>query len=175
MRQAPRRSPPVAFLDANFVIAAHFDTVDLHLEARDLLASLRTGPNGEKTTLCMSTRVIDEVLWTARRLFFERDHGPDTWVQLSPRRRSEAWVRYSEEIAHLGRILLSPHAPWDVLSVTSDDLGVAIGAMESHSLQPADASHYAVAMRACDGCIVTNDRHFRGLADLTVIRYDEGD
>jgi predicted nucleic acid-binding protein len=167
--------PGAAFLDANFLIALHFHTTDRHPQARALLASLTRQPNGETTRLVVSTRAIDEVLWSARILLHERDHGRGSWAELTPRERDDAWVRYSEEVADLGRILLSPDAPWEVLPVTADHLGIALSAIERHSLQPADASHYAVARRACDGCIVTNDRHFRQISDIEVIGYAVAD
>lgn len=72
----------------------------------------------------------------------------------------------------LGRLLLSPDAPWEVLSVTAEDAGVAVGAIETHGLQPADAFHYAVCRRECESCIITNDRHFRALPELNCVRYD---
>jgi len=64
-----------------------------------------------------------------------------------------------------------PDAPWEVLSVTAEDAGVAIEAIESHALQPADAFLYRICRRACGSCIVTNHRHFRGMRELNCIRY----
>jgi hypothetical protein len=32
-----------------------------------------------------------------------------------------------------------------------------------------------VACRACDGTIITNDRHFAQISDLKLIRYDSAD
>lgn len=121
--------------------------------------------------LCMSSRVVDEFLWIARVPLFNRDHGLGAWDLLTLREAADAW-RYSEEIAYLGRLLLSPDAPWEVLSVTAEDAGVAVGAIETHGLQPADAFHYAVCRRECESCIITNDRHFRALPELNCVRYD---
>jgi len=105
-------------------------------------------------------------------MLFDTEHGQGAWDSGRPQDRADAWLRYSEEIAYLGRLLLAPDAPWEVLSVTAEDAGVALEAIERHGLQPADAFHYAVCRRACDSCIVTNDRHFRGLSELNCIRYD---
>jgi predicted nucleic acid-binding protein len=163
------------YLDASFIADVIFSRTRLHSRASALMHRLRTAAGNHESRVFTSTRAIDEVLWIARVFVHERDHGRGTWSGLSRRERDEAWVRYSEEIANLGRILLSPDAPWEILSVTAEDLGLAVSAMESHSLQPADASHYAVACRACDGTIITNDRHFAQISDLQVIRYDSAD
>lgn len=167
--------PARIYLDASFIADALFSHTRLHSRASALLRRLRTAVARRDSRVLTSTRAVDEVLWIARLFVYERDHGRGSWAELSPGGRDEAWRRYSEEIANLGRILLSPDAPWEVLPVTAEDLGLALSAMESHALQPADASHYAVACRACDGCIVTNDRHFRQIGDLHVIRYDASD
>ena len=163
-----------AFLDANFVIDAFIDSASLHGAARDLLIELAAHARQGRIRLCLSTRVIDEVLWASRIVLVRRDHGQAAWAGMGADERADAWLRYSEEIAYLGRLLLAPDAPWEVLSVTAEDAGLAIEAIERHGLQPADAFHYAVCRRACDSCIVTNDRHFRGLSELNCIRYDTG-
>lgn len=49
---------------------------------------------------------------------------------------------------------------------------MAVAVIETHGLQPADAFHYAVCRRTCRSCIITNDRHFRSLAELNCIHYD---
>ena len=139
-----------------------------------LFQDLRGRDTGSPLRLCISTRVVDELLWIARVFLFEADRGAGAWADVGAAVAAEAWLRYSEEIAHLGRLLLAPDAPWEVLSVTAEDAGMAIEAIERHGLQPADAFHYAVCRRECDSCIVTNDRHFRGLSELNCIRYDAG-
>ncbi|MFO8082573.1 MAG: type II toxin-antitoxin system VapC family toxin [Armatimonadota bacterium] len=164
-----------AFLDSSFIADLLFEDAKFYDSANRLMRRFEASRRQADIRLCVSTRVVDEVLWIARVFLFDGDHGPGSWAALSPRGREEAWISYSEEIADLGRVLLSPDAPWEVLSVTIDDLGLAVSAMQSHSLQPADASHYAVACRNCNGCIVTNDRHFRQISELDVIRYDAGD
>jgi len=167
-----QRIESAVFLDTSFIIDSIFRAAGPHPAASELLTQLAMGRMEGRIRLCVSTRVIDELLWASRTILLERDRGVRSWGRLTAREASEAWLRYSEEIAHLGRLLLSPDAPWEVLGVTAEDAGMAVGVIETHGLQPADAFHYAVCQRACESCIITNDRHFRALPELNCIRYD---
>jgi len=159
------------FLDANFILACVFPDEVHHDAAWRLLGEFSEAVRNGAAPPVVSTRVLEEVVWTSCRLLYDREHEPGAFAQLPPTGQFRLLSRQSRPLRQLATRLLSDDAPYRVLPLTADDCSAAFTLATARGIPLPDAMHVAMARRLCGGFIVTNDRHMRALPDVTCITY----
>jgi len=130
----------VLYLDANGFIFATLNTEEIGARALALFARIQSGEEVAVT----SALTFDEVFWEVKR-----------------NRGLEMALEASEAMLSFPNLEIAPASKELALS--------AVGLIRRYGLDPRDALHAATALSEGVDCVVTSDKHFCRVKELTVV------
>jgi len=159
--------PTQVYPDTNFLISFYVPKHQWHSSASTLLTELVS----QKVEILVSLLAVDEALYQLLIITYEDQNGKGSW------RRDKPWETDPSIFARLqpeldlfvNRLRQLPRLRIiDIPAPASDLLDDLLGNIASYSLAPRDALHLAILKALGFSMILTNDRDFERVHDLSI-------
>lgn len=170
LRSGTATWPAQVYLDANFLVTAHFGV----LETPYLLTEFQA----RSISLYISSLALDEAWWALLREWVSRDRGtrltrsylkdhPDLLSHYHPELK-----QFTDEIFNWTNAVFvaTPEPRADSESVRAFILG-SLERLNSEQLAPRDAFHLSILQGHSLSAIVTEDKDFDSIDSLTIYRF----
>ena len=162
--------PARAYLDANFLVTAHFGL----FKTPYLLAELQAHP----TQLYISSLAIDEAWWALLREWLRRDRNVRLTGHYLKTHRDLLCIyhpeleRFTNEVmAWSNVVFVAVHRPRASSTTVRALIRQSLDLLNSEQLAPRDAFHLAILRGLGIADVVTEDRDFDSVDGLTLYRF----